>query len=52
MKCTYAKTYTGSCDQTVMNESGLCYYHTKVSKELIDSDPILSMRQSPTIRLS
>jgi hypothetical protein len=49
MNCKFTKTYNGRCEQTVMFGKDYCYYHSKVLAGIIDSDPLLSLRQSQTI---
>lgn len=51
MYCGYNKTYNGKCEQSVASGNKFCYYHKKVIAGLIESDPVLSMRQSQTISL-
>lgn len=48
--CTFSKTYTGTCDQRSVDSSEYCYYHNKVISGLIESDPILSMRNATKSR--
>lgn len=49
MDCQYTKTYNGRCEQSTTSGNDYCYYHRKVMAGIIDSDPLLSLRQSQTI---
>jgi hypothetical protein len=49
MNCKFTKTYNGRCEQSVSSGKDYCYYHSKILQGTIESDPILSLRQSQTI---
>lgn len=49
MNCQFTKTYNGRCEQDAEHLSDYCYYHKKVLAGMIESDPLLSLRQSQTI---
>jgi hypothetical protein len=49
MNCKFTKTYNGRCEQSAGAGKDYCYYHSKVLAGIIESDPILSLRQSQTI---
>jgi hypothetical protein len=48
-KCTYDKTYNGTCDMPKAIASEHCYYHDKVVRDLIEVDEESVIREMPTM---
>jgi hypothetical protein len=51
-RCTYDKTYNGTCDQQRQVGKETCYYHTKVVAGLIEVDEDNVMLEMPAISLA
>lgn len=55
MNCTYTKTLSGTCEQSVVAENfslsgeAVCYYHDKVKAGLIEADEVQSLNDMPKI---
>lgn len=55
MNCTYTKTISGFCEQSVvapefsLSDEDVCYYHDKVRAGLIEADEVQSLNDMPKI---